>query len=513
MAYTASKERVVKNTAFLYVRTLIMLVIGVFTSRITLQALGVDNYGIVNVVSGFVGMFTIISGSLTAACQRFITYELGKHECDERAVFSASMYIHLALCVIILVLAETIGLYFVNNNLNLPEESRVAAQWVYQCSIVTFMLLLVNIPFNALIIAHEKMKVYAYISLLEAALKLIVVILLMYLPNDKLILYAIFSLASSVIVRLVFQLYCKQTFGDVISLTKRINKKFATQIFGFAGWSFIGNSAYICSIQGVNIVLNLFCGVAVNAARGIATMVESVITGFVNNFTTAVNPQITKLYASQDYIQLQTMVNMSMRICFFLMLLFSLPIIISANILLNIWFVNLPEFATVFVRISMINAVIQAVGNPFMTLLLASGNIRNYQIVAGIITFLNLPGSYILLKTGCSPSSIYWLAVAMSICVFAIRFYFIRNQMQLDVASYLKQLIKFAPICIISVVCNLAVYALLHVDNIYRLVMYGCLTVLLNCSIIYIIGLSKKEQLKVTGYITSKLHFIKTNKA
>lgn len=507
MAYTASKERVVKNTAFLYFRTLLMLVIGVFTSRITLQALGIDNYGIVNVVSGFVGMFTIVSGSLTSACQRFITYELGKSDRDVQSVFSASMYIHLILCAVVLILAETIGLYFVNNNLNLPDGRLTAAQWVYQCSVATFMLSLINIPFNALIIAHEKMKVFAYISLLEAVLKLIVVILLLYLSTDKLILYALLGLASSVVVRLTFQVYCKKAFGEVIVLRKRIDKMFVRQIFGFAGWSFIGNSAWISSIQGVNIVINIFCGVAVNAARGIALMVENVITGFVNNFTTAVNPQITKLYAASEYAQLQSMVSVSMKMSFYLMVLLSLPIIVTADILLKIWFVDVPAYAPIFVRITMLTATVQAIGNPFMTLLLATGKIRDYQICAGLITFMNLPGSYLLLKLGESPTSVYLLALVLSIAVLIVRFIFIRCQTKLSLRVYVKELFKFTPVLVAASMCGWAVFNIMPITNLFHLAIYGLLTLVLNVSIIYLLGLNRNEKKALNDKLKERIGF------
>lgn len=508
MAYSTSKKRVVKNTAFLYIRTLIMLVIGVFTSRITLQALGVDDYGIINVVGGFVGMFSLISGSLTTACQRFLTYEMERADCNIRSVFSATLYIHFALSAIVLLLAETVGLYFIYNCLNLPQERYAAIFWVYQCSIISFILTLINVPFNALIVAHEKMDVYAYLSMLEVVLKLIVVILLLYAPTDKLILYAVLGLISSIILRITFQTYCHRKFGKDIKLKKNFDRKLIKEIFGFAGWSFVGNTAFIASNQGVNMIINIFCGVVVNAARGIAVMVENVIFSFVSNFTTAINPQITKAYATAQYDQLQDMTLLGLKVTFYLMLIMATPITISAPELLQIWFTTVPNYTSAFVRITLISATIQAIGNPFMTMLFATGRIRNYQLFSGTLLFLNLPGSYVLLKHGFPPTSVYFLSVVIAAIIFSCRFIFIKRQTGLPIGKYILQLVYFIPILGICAITNVAIYWLLPIENIFQLALYGILTLIINLITIYFFGINHNERQQANTFIQQKLSML-----
>lgn len=507
MTYNPSKSRIVKNTAFLYMRTLLLLAIGVITSRITLQALGIDNYGIVNVVSGFVGMFSLVSGSLTAACQRFIIYELGSDKCDIRSVFSASMYIHIALCIIILILAETVGLYFVNHSLNLPDGRYVAVQWVYQCSILSFILSLINIPFNAMIIAHERMKIFAYISLLEVALKLIVVITLLYIDSDKLIIYALLGLATSIIVRITFQIYCHHAFGENIKLKRKINRNLTTQIFGFAGWSFFGNAATICSNQGVNIVINIFCGVTVNAARGIAVMVEGIITNFVTNFTTALNPQITKAYASNENNKLIGLMQLGFKITFFLMLVISVPVIISAKELLHVWFVDVPQYAVSFVRLTLLIAIVQAISNPFLTLLLATGKIKGYQLIAGVLTMMNLPLSYLLLYESFSPVIVYILNLIISSITFVCKLIYLKKNIEIKIKAYFENIILRLLICgITSTILSILYYELFDdINNIFKLFLFGSGSAFLTALCILFIGLPYTDRVKCISTIRARL--------
>lgn len=491
---------------FLYFRTLLLMVIGIFTSRITLQALGIDNYGIVNVISGFVAMFALVSGSLTGACQRFITYELGKTNPDVRNVFNASFYIHLALALIIIIFAETFGLYFVENKLNLPDGSHTAAQWVFQCSIVSFVISLINIPYNAIIIAHEKMAVFAYISLIEGFLKLMVVVALLYINTDKLILYAILSLCSSVLIRIIFQIYCRKAFGEMVSIRKRIDSALAKQIFGFAGWTFIGNSATIVSNQGVNIVINIFCGVAVNAARGIAVMVESVVTSFVTNFTTALNPQITKTYASGEISKLEYLVDIGVRISFFLMLIIIVPAIIAAEDILGVWFVDVPSYAPIFLKYTLIYSIIQAVGTPFLTVLIANGNIKSYQIAAGVTTFLNLPISYILLKLNFSPVYTYITLILISFTTFLIRLIFVRNVAKLKLNHFIHLLaFKILPCGIVAFILSFVIAKIVPHRSFFELVSFGLISCVLTSVTIYTIGLNRHYRDTLKNTIRAKI--------
>lgn len=497
MSYTYSKKRMVKNTAFLYVRTLILLVIGIFTSRITLQALGVTGYGTINVVSGFVGMFSIISGSLIGASQRFLTYEMGARNYEIREVFNASLKIHIVLALLLLLIAETIGLYFVNNNLNIPIKDISAVQWVYQCSIMATLLSLFNIPYNALIISYERMNVFAYFSLIEGVLKFFVVFLLLYISGNKLIIYSILTFTSAILMCICYQMYVRKHFKRDVKFKLKTNKDLFKCIFRFAGWTFLGNSATICSNQGVNIVINIFCGVVVNAARGIAVMIEGVTTTFVNNFTTALNPQITKSYATNQHEQLIELIGIGLRVTVFLMLIILVPVVYASNELLEIWFTEVPKYAPQFVSLTLIVAFIQAVGNPFLTLLLASGKIRNYQIFSGTLSFLNLPGSYLLLRWGMSPMSVYFLAIAISAVIFLGRLIFIHKTLPILLTPVYKNATKLIPVLILTFALNYMIYISISIDTFLRLVLFGISTTFVTLCLILIFGISRNERMMV----------------
>ena len=418
----SNNKIILKNTIFLYFRTFILLILGLYTSRVTMQALGVEDYGIINVVSGFVSMFALVSGALTGACQRFITFELGKKDGNVTQIFSSTLYIQLGLAALIIILAETIGLYFINYKLNLPDGKLDEAQWVFQCSVISFVLNLINIPYNALIIAHEKMKAFAYISLVEAFLKLATVYSILILPYNSLILYSLLTLTSSTIVRFIYQIYCIKSFKGEVKLERVKDIHNFKSIFNFAGWAFLGNSATILNGQGINIILNIFVGVTINAARGIASMIESTVSSFVYNFTTALNPQITKSYAQNDLKRLYELLNFGTRLSFFLIIIISTPIIIVTPNLLKLWLTIYPEYSISFIRITLLIAIVQAMANPFVTAISATGKIRDYQLTVGLLTIANFPISYILLKNGLEPIWIYIASLVMYVITFIIRY-------------------------------------------------------------------------------------------
>lgn len=502
----SSNKQLLKNTAFLYFRTLILLVLGLYTSRITMQALGVENYGIINVVSGFVSMFALISGALTGACQRFITFELGKKNGNVRQIFSSSFYIHAVLALCIVVIAETVGLYFVNSKLNLPADKMGEVQWVFQCSVISFVLTLLNIPYNALIIAHEKMKAFAYISLVEAVLKLTVVYSILVLQYNTLILYSVLTLVSSTIVRFIYQIYCICSFKDEARLERVKDKQSFKDISGFAGWAFIGNSATILNGQGINIILNIFVGVTINAARGIATMIESTVSSFVYNFTTALNPQITKSYAQKNKQRLSELLDLGTRASFFLMIVIVVPIIIATPNILQLWLTVYPDYAVAFVRITLVIAIVQAIANPYITAISATGSIRNYQLVVGGITMANFPVCYILLYYGLDPIWVYVASLVMYIVTFLIRLIFVRNKAQISVRWLgLTILMRLIPIAITSFTCSYLVSAFFDTDTWLGLITFGTFTCILSISFIYIIGLRKNERQFVHNYIKSKI--------
>ncbi len=445
-----NNKRIAKNTLLLYFRMLFMMVVSLYTSRVILNALGVEDFGIYNVVGGVVAMFTVISGSLSAAISRFITYELGKGDQSKlNRIFSASVTIQLLLSLIIVVLIESVGVWFLNAKMTIPVDRMAAANWVLQFSIITFVINLVSVPYNAAIIAHEKMSAFAYISILEAVCKLAIAFLIIVSPMDKLIFYAILMCAVSIIVRFTYGHYCKKHFAEC-NYHFHWDKEILKKMFGFAGWNFIGASSTVLRDQGGNIVINLFYGPSVNAARGIANQVNGAIMGFVSNFMTALNPQITKSYAAGDRQYMMTLIFQGARLSYYMLLLLSLPVLVNTHYILVIWLKLVPEHAVLFVQLILVFAMSESISNPLITAMLATGKIRNYQIVVGGLQMMNLPISYICLRLGCMPESVLIVAIVISQCCLAARLYMLRSLIGLSFIKYLKNV--YMNVILVSIV-------------------------------------------------------------
>ena len=398
-----NNKRIAKNTLLLYFRMLFLMVISLFTSRITLQTLGVDNFGIYNVVGGIVAMFSIMSGSLSNAISRYITFELGKGDKKIlKKVFSTAINVQIIMAVIIAVLIEIGGVWFLNYKMNIPDGRMVAANWVLQFSIISFVVNLISIPYNAAIIAHEKMSAFAYISIYEAVMKLVVVYLIVISPFDKLIVYSFLILLISLSLRLIYGVYCKRKFEEC-SYMFILDKPLLKKMTGFAGWNFLGAGSFLLMTQGVNMLLNMFFGVALNAARGIATQVENVVNQFTTNFGTAINPQITKSYAKGDYDYMHKLVFAGSKYSFFLVVVLCLPIILEANQILHLWLGLVPEYAVVFLRLTLMISMLSVVSNTLVTSMMATGDIKKYQIIVGGLGMVIFPVVYILYKFDFSP--------------------------------------------------------------------------------------------------------------
>ena len=435
----ANNKRIAKNTLMLYFRMLFTMAVSLFTSRVVLNTLGVEDYGIYNVVGGVVSMFSIISGSLSAAISRFITVELAKGDADKlRKTFSASVTIQLLLSLIIVVLIESIGVWFLNAKMVIPAERMDAANWVLQFSIVTFVINLISVPYNATIIAHEKMSAFAYICILEVVCKLVIVYLLKISPIDRLVFYAILMCAVSVIIRLVYGYYCNRHFAEC-KFSFRFDKDLLKRMFSFAGWNFIGASSAVLRDQGGNIIINLFGGPAVNAARGIAMQVNQTIVGFSNNFMTALNPQITKSYASGEQDYMMKLIFRGARFSFYMLLFLSLPVLANTHYILSLWLGMVPDHSVLFVRLALIFAMSESISSPLVTAMLATGKIRNYQIVVGGLQMLNLPISYVLLRIGCIPETVMMVAIGLSQCCLAARLVMLRTMIGLSARKYLRE--------------------------------------------------------------------------
>lgn len=418
------------------------MVISLYTSRVVLNTLGVEDYGINNVVSGFIGMLGFLSGSLGAASSRFITYDLGIGDMPTmKRTFGNIVTIHLLLAVIILILGETIGLWFVLNKLQIPENRMTAALWVYQFSIFSFMLSIVSVPYNATIIAHERMKAFAYITIVDAVLKLLIVYLLVVIPYDKLIIYAILFFCIQVFDRVVYGVYCYRHFEETkTKLT--FNKKLFKEIFSFAVWTMNGNLAVIGYTQGINVLLNMFFGPVVNAARGVAVQVQGVVTGFCNNFQMALNPQLTKSYAQNDLEHMQQLLKVSSKFSFFLLFIISLPLILEAPLVLKWWLGIVPEHTVNFLRLILCSSMLIALSNPLVVSVHATGKIKKFQVIEGTMLLCIVPIAYVLLKFfDIRPEYVFCVHIAVEILTQYVRVRIVLPMISMKCIDYFKEVI------------------------------------------------------------------------
>ena len=438
---SANNKRIAKNTLLLYIRMLLLMLIGLYTSRVVLNALGVEDYGIYNVVGGLVALFSILTGSLSSASSRFLVYELGKYNNRHLTdVFSSILFIHLFQAVILLILAEIIGIWFLNEKMVIPVDRIAAANWVFHLSVLSLFFSVITVPYNAAIIAHEKMSAFTYISIYEGCGKLLACFALLISPIDQLVFYAFLLLCIQVSTRLLFFLYSRKHFAEC-SVRWHVDKKHVKEILSYTGWTMIGSSSAVLKSQGGNVLINLFGGPVVNAARSISNQVLYAVNGFVTNFITALTPQITKTYAKGDLEYMKTLVAYGSRFSYYMLLLLCLPILMNTHFILNIWLVQIPEHTVCFVQLTLCLALIDSISFPLITAQQATGNVRNYQIAVGSLQLMNLPVSYIFLKLGGGPETILYVAIFFSLCCLATRIYMLRNSVQLETSLFLKRVI------------------------------------------------------------------------
>ena len=491
---SGNNKRIAKNTLLLYLRTIFLMLITLYTRRVILDQLGVDDYGIYNVVGGFVAMFSVISSALSSSISRFITFELGRGDIKRlTTIFSTSVNIQLGLCFIILVLGEAIGIWFVNTRMNIPPDRIIAANWVFQCSILTFCINLISVPYNSCIIAHEKMSAFAYISILEAALKLLICYMLIVSPVDKLIAYSLLMLFVAILIRFVYGLYCARNFEECkyrICYEKEIVK----EMTGFAGWSFFPNVAWIFNTQGVNILINLFFGVALNAARGIASQVESAVMMFVRNFTTALNPQITKYYANGDKENMFLLMCRGTKFTYFLTLLMVLPLFLETEYVLQLWLKEVPTHTVIFVQLSIIGSIINNIGNTCYTACQATGNIKRFSIVVTTVGFLVFPLTWLGFKLGLPVESTYIIYILVYICVSIACMLMTRWLLQFPLSMFLRK--ALLPIVWVTILSSIipTLLSLRMESSFVRFIITCMVSVLSTCAAIYLTGLSKHEK-------------------
>ena len=488
---------------------LLVMGISLYTSRVILNTIGVEDYGIYNVVGGFVSMFSIITSSITVSISRFITIELGKGDLEKlRMVFRTSLKIQLIMSIIIIILAEIIGVWFLCNKMQIPNDRLEAAQWVLHCSILTFVFSLLSVPYRSTIIAHEKMSVYAYISILEVILKLGIVYLLYISSYDKLIFYAILMLSVSIIHALIYVIYCKYNFKECSGKSQTDSITFRS-MWGFAGWSLLGNSAYVLNTQGINMVMNVFFGVIVNAARGIANQVDAAVSQFSSNFTVAINPQIMKSYATGNKQEAFLLTCRGAKFSFMLMYIITLPIILETDQILHIWLGIPPDNSAKFVVWTVLASLINTIGHPLLTLVNASGEIKKYQIYITLFGFAPFPLTWIAFKLG---ASVIW-AYIIYFCIYYIlayvRLWLVHDKTGIPYGLFLREVIfRTHIVALISLILPFLVIRL-YDPSIIRLFITTIVSIS-SCAItMFIIGLTTNERKTILTKIGNIIHKLK----
>lgn len=495
---------IAKNTFFLYVRMLFTMFVSLFTSRIILNALGFEDYGIYNVVGGFVTMFNVFCAGLSTTTQRFLNYNLGVGDSKKlQLIFSSCVHIYIIISILIIILSEIAGIWFLENQMSIPFDRIYAAKWVFQFALFSLILNLISVPYNALIIAHEEMKAFAYISIYESIAKLFIAYLIYMSPFDKLILYAFLLFVVQASVRFIYTFYCKKRFSEA-EITYKINIKNLKEIYSFAGWAMFGGLASIGFTQGLNVLLNIFFNPTVNAARGIAVQVQQTVNSFVLNFQTAINPRIIKAYAKNDIKYMYKLVFASSKFSFLLLFALATPILIEAHQILILWLKNVPEYTIVFLRLIMCTTLIDAMANPFMRTADATGQIKIYQLVIGLLLLSILPISYIVLRMSYPPYSVFYVHIFVCILAFFARLIIVKKIISFSIKEYInKVLIKVLLVGLFSFMIQMLVKEYLD-ESFVRIIIIVIVSLASTLLLTLFFALSKDER----SYFYSKFRNI-----
>lgn len=500
---SVNNKRIAKNTVYLYLRMLLVMGIGLYTVRAILGILGVVDYGIYNVVGGVVTMFAFMNKTLSTSSQRYFSVALAKNDHDDlKRVFSLNLTVFSILGMIVVLLLETVGVWFVNNKMTIPDDRMFAANVVFQLSIIAMVFHIVVIPYMALVIAHEKMHLFAIIGVLEAVGKLAIVFLLYVFPFDKLIVYGVLILIVSLGVSLTYIIYCLRHFPES-RFHWYWNKSEAFELLGFSGWHFLGTFSTTCRSQGINILLNLFFSPAVNAARAVAYQVYHAVRQLVTNFFTAVKPQIYKSYASGHYEDLFKLINRSTIICAFLISLLVFPILANTEIILGWWLKDVPEYAVIFTQLVLINGLVDSVDGPTIASALATGKIRKYMLIVSGIVLANIPISYVALLLGCKPWITMCISIVLSLVAVLVRGYLLKELIDFPFKSYLLVVSKIGLVSLaLTLLCRFVLYGV--ATNLIQIILWS-LVILVVTVMLYTVILSKEDRKFIFGFVKNKV--------
>lgn len=498
----SNSKRIAKNTLLLYFRMILIMVVSLYTSRIILNELGVEDFGIYNLVAGVVILFSFLSNAMITATQRYLSIAIGKK--DEKyiqAVFSTSLLSHFFLIFFIFLAAETIGLWLINAKLEIPADRMSATNFVYQLAILTTCVNIIRIPYNASIIANERMSFFAYVSIVETFLKLAVVWALAITPGDKLVIYSFLLLLVAIVIDIAYWYYC-QRFLLANKFYLKTNKKFFVELTSFSVWNLFGGLADIGYKQGINIILNLFWGVSINAVLGITNQIRNALVPFIGNLQLAVNPQMVKSYALGDYEYFKILVYRISKYSYFLMLIIVFPIIFNIDLILELWLKNPPEHTAIFAILTSVYCLVDSLTGPLWAAMQAGGKIKRFQIVTGICLLLNLPVSYLFLMYGYAPSVVLIIQIVITGFTVGVRVLFVKYYLQFSIRNYVREVI-FPIVFVTALSLPIALYIYAETGGYYRLLLF-ILFVPMMCYIIYVCGTCKSEKEMVMRSIRTK---------
>lgn len=488
-----NNKRIAKNTLFLYVRMLLIMGVTLYTSRVVLQMLGVEDYGVYNVVGGIVILFTFVNNAMIISTQRFLNYELGREDLvATRRVFSASVTIHLGIALLTLVLAETVGLWFLEHYIQYPLDRERAVMLTYQFTILTTCVNIMRTPYNAVIIAHERMAFYAYISVIEAVLRLLIVYLLVWVSWDRLIFYSFLMFVVLALVLVCYYLYCRRSFA-VCHYRFFWDKGVYCELLGFSGWSLFGGVANMGASQGLNILLNLFFGVTVNAAMGIANQVQTAVYSFVGNFQTAFNPQIVKSYASGDHSYFIDLIMRTSKYSYFLLFVISLPFYICCEEVLSLWLEEVPAHTVSFCRLMILFSLLDALQGPLWVSVQAMGKIRDYQILMSVMILTNLPLGYLFLRMEYVPEVVLVIRCLLNLLILFFRLWYLWRLYGFPVWRYLQEVVGRV-IMVTAVVYPIVYLPLGTIGFAWKIILLGIISLLMDGLAMYYLGLDHKER-------------------
>ena len=492
--YSSSNKRIAKNTLFLYFRQILIMIVNLYLARLVLNILGVIDFGIHNVVAGMVLMFSFLSSSMASASQRFFSFNIGQRKTYSlNKIFNIALLIYLLISIIVLVLLETIGSWFLHNKLVIPPDRMNAAILVYQFSVLSFICIILQTPFLSLIISHEDMSLYATVGIVEVFLRLGLIMLIHVISLDKLILYSILLASVTFITTFIYIIFCRFRY-DECRIKFLWDRDLFLSMVSFSSWSLLGNLSVVLKTQGINILLNIYFGPVANAASGIANRVNSAVTSFSQNFGTAVRPQIIKLYAANEWNELILLTFRSSKYTSILIIIFFLPLVLEMPIVIKLWLGQAPEHVVAFTRLILLDSLLKALTDPFKTVIQATGKIKNYQMIVGGISLMNIPLSMAIIRIGGGPSSVYFIGILLIIITSFFRIKIVQRQVSFDVLDLINKVFRpLALIIMISLGFSLISIKIFS-PSLLRLTITTLISTFSMILSVYALGLSKDEK-------------------